>query len=80
MNYISSLVRILEMPTHELFFNDISCIKLLVLEYYQLDDFLLIEGYLAGKNSYSYCENGILLKTEIMQINVTKVYPIFFNI
>ena len=100
MNYVGSIVRILETPKSQsltnkinrtefrvklpktrnkksttiaklVFWGDFACD---VANYYQVNDYILIEGYLAYKKEEFH--NRILKNLEI---TVFKVYPLFLN-
>jgi single-stranded DNA-binding protein len=103
MNYIGSIVRILEIPKLSLVDKTINrtefrvqlpkirnkqsliIIKLIfwgdfaydVANYYRVNDYILIEGYLAFKKDKSNNSSNRSLKH--LEITVFKVYPLFLN-
>ena len=101
MNYISCTVRILEIPTIKLFYNEIPLIKFKaeiaklrnnqsniiinakiwgdltyeLIKYYQVNDYLLIEGYFS-KDCDCALNLALRYKKDIA-INIFKIYPYF---
>ena len=98
-NYISSIVRILEIPTQKISKNNIVITKFRVqlpqtrkigiinlvfwgnlardvTNYYKINDYIIIEGYLS-LNKIS--ENKIKQKLKKVEVTVFKVYPFRLN-
>ena len=95
-NYISTIVKILEIPNQTFFNNTVSVtrfraqlpqvrntriINLIfwgnlsksVSNYYQINDYIMIEGYLSFNNRYLL--NSMQQNSKKVEITVLKVYP-----
>jgi hypothetical protein len=47
-----------------------------IVKYYRINDYVLIEGYLSIRKSFSQKS----LTKEFLQVNVFKIFPLFLNI
>lgn len=100
INYIGSIVKILEKPIQKTFNNEISKTEVRVqfpqvrtsrvihlvfwgnlardvANYYQVNDYIMIEGYLSFRDKINSKLMGRKLKKT--QITVLKIYPFHFN-